>query len=187
MLTFLSLPTTPPYHISKNLTLWLWVPFGVTIYRLDIVSIYIVFHIAVLLPRRLSTRDLPTAVHVATCCSPWVLWLWTLDSQYRLSMCLAAVMCWSTPSHAYMNRVAWTDHAPFSVSTHPLTATPSPGYHGFRPWKSTVQQLDTGWLHGLPMYHLNLCNWLSLRRLVPWINHLPPVYRSTFWKSSLKW
>ena len=32
-----------------------------------------------------------------------------------------------------------------------------------------------------------LCNWLSLRRLVPWINHLPPVCWSTFWKSSLKW
>ena len=32
-----------------------------------------------------------------------------------------------------------------------------------------------------------ICNWLSLRCLVPWINHLPPVYWSTFWKSSLKW
>ena len=32
-----------------------------------------------------------------------------------------------------------------------------------------------------------LCNWLSLRRLVPWINHLPPVCWSIFWKSSLKW
>ena len=31
-----------------------------------------------------------------------------------------------------------------------------------------------------------LCNWLSLWRFVPWINHLPPVCWSTFWKSSLK-
>ena len=29
-----------------------------------------------------------------------------------------------------------------------------------------------------------LCNWLSLRRLVSWINHLPPAYWSTFWKSN---
>ena len=27
------------------------------------------------------------------------------------------------------------------------------------------------------------CNWLSLRRLVSWINHLPPACWSTFWKS----
>ena len=32
-----------------------------------------------------------------------------------------------------------------------------------------------------------LCNWLSLRRLVPWMNHLPPVCWSTFWKCSLRW
>ena len=31
-----------------------------------------------------------------------------------------------------------------------------------------------------------LCNWLSLRRLVSWINHLPPACLSTFWKSSFK-
>ena len=30
-----------------------------------------------------------------------------------------------------------------------------------------------------------LCNWLSLRRLVSWINHLPPACWSTFWKSIL--
>ena len=35
--------------------------------------------------------------------------------------------------------------------------------------------------------NIRLCNWLSLRRMVPWINHLPPVCWSTFWKSSLKW
>ena len=28
------------------------------------------------------------------------------------------------------------------------------------------------------------CNWFSLRRLVPWINHLSPVCWSTFWKFS---
>ena len=31
-----------------------------------------------------------------------------------------------------------------------------------------------------------LCNWLTLRRLVSWINHLPPACWSTFWKSNLK-
>ena len=31
-----------------------------------------------------------------------------------------------------------------------------------------------------------LCNWLSSRRLVSWINHLPPACRSTFWKSNFK-
>ena len=31
-----------------------------------------------------------------------------------------------------------------------------------------------------------LCNWLSLRRLVSWINHLPPACCSTFWKSIFK-
>ena len=31
-----------------------------------------------------------------------------------------------------------------------------------------------------------LCNWLSLRRLVSWFNHLPPVCCSTFWKTIFK-
>ena len=31
-----------------------------------------------------------------------------------------------------------------------------------------------------------LCNWLSLQRLVSWINHLPPACCSTFWKSIFK-
>ena len=31
-----------------------------------------------------------------------------------------------------------------------------------------------------------LCNWLSLRRLVSWINHLPPACWSSFWKSTFK-
>ena len=31
-----------------------------------------------------------------------------------------------------------------------------------------------------------LCNWSSLWRLVSWINHLPPVCWSTFWKSIFK-
>ena len=33
---------------------------------------------------------------------------------------------------------------------------------------------------------LAACNWLSLRRLVSWINHLPPACWSTFWKSTFK-
>ena len=32
-----------------------------------------------------------------------------------------------------------------------------------------------------------LCNWFPLRRLVTWINHLPPVCWSTCFKSSLNW
>ena len=31
-----------------------------------------------------------------------------------------------------------------------------------------------------------LCNWLALRRLVSWINHLPPACWSTFWKLIFK-
>ena len=30
-------------------------------------------------------------------------------------------------------------------------------------------------------YSSRICNWLSLWRLVSWINHLPPVCWSTFW------
>ena len=33
---------------------------------------------------------------------------------------------------------------------------------------------------------ITLCNWFSLRRLVSWINHLPPACWSTFWKSTFK-
>ena len=33
---------------------------------------------------------------------------------------------------------------------------------------------------------LQLCNWLSLRCLVSWINHLPRACWSTFWKSIFK-
>ena len=38
----------------------------------------------------------------------------------------------------------------------------------------------------IPQGSFRLCNWLSLRRLVSWINHLPPVCWSTFWKSNFK-
>ena len=44
----------------------------------------------------------------------------------------------------------------------------------------------------LPLIEINLqgsfrlCNWLSLRRLMLWINHLPPACWSTFWKSIFK-
>ena len=34
--------------------------------------------------------------------------------------------------------------------------------------------------------HIHSTYWLSLRRLVLWINHLLPVYWSTFWKSTCK-
>ena len=38
------------------------------------------------------------------------------------------------------------------------------------------------WMQG----SFRLCNWLSLRRLVSWINHLAPACWSTFWKSNFK-
>ena len=38
----------------------------------------------------------------------------------------------------------------------------------------------------IPQGSIRLCNWLSLRRLVSWINHLPPLCLSTFWKSTFK-
>ena len=43
------------------------------------------------------------------------------------------------------------------------------------------------WLLNLDILNgsFRLCNWLSLRRLVSWINHLPPACWSTFWKSIL--
>ena len=57
---------------------------------------------------------------------------------------------------------------------------------------------DSTWRHRSPLCHIKLfnldipqgsirlCNWLSLRRLVSWINHLPPLCLSTFWKSTFK-
>ena len=57
---------------------------------------------------------------------------------------------------------------------------------------------DSKWCHRTPLCHIKLlnldilqgsfrlCNWLSLRRLVSWINHLPPACWSTFWKSISK-
>ena len=57
---------------------------------------------------------------------------------------------------------------------------------------------DSTWCHRTPLCHIKqlnldilqgsfrLCNWLSLRRLVSWINHLPPACWSTFWKSTFK-
>ena len=51
------------------------------------------------------------------------------------------------------------------------------------PWDSFMDSFMSC-LHSLLGYNLQgssrLCNWLSLHRLVPWINHLPPVYWSTF-------
>ena len=65
----------------------------------------------------------------------------------------------------------------------------------FHPWTFSVNiglnmfPLDSfmSCLHSLLRYSTGssmLCNWLSLRWLVPWINNLPPVCWSTFRKSS---
>ena len=57
---------------------------------------------------------------------------------------------------------------------------------------------DSTWYHRTLLCHIwllnldilqgsfRLCNWLSLRRLVSWINHLPPACWSTFWKLTFK-
>ena len=39
---------------------------------------------------------------------------------------------------------------------------------------------------GILQGSVRLCNWLSLRRLVSWINHLPPACWPPFWKSIFK-
>ena len=64
---------------------------------------------------------------------------------------------------------------------------------GHSPWiLDGTCYLRTSFCHGYIPYldilqwSSRLCNWLSLRRLVPWINHLHLVCCSTFWKSSLK-
>ena len=60
------------------------------------------------------------------------------------------------------------------------------------------ERSDSTWCHRTPLCYIQLlnldilqgsfrlCNWLSLRRLVSWINHLPPACWSTFWKSISK-
>ena len=71
-------------------------------------------------------------------------------------------------------------------------------------YESSMGELECGshiqfWYLELLRKHLNcllnldilqgsfrLCNWLPLRRLVSWINHLPPACWSTFWKSNFK-
>ena len=55
------------------------------------------------------------------------------------------------------------------------------GHRLFRYWlRNIILNLDI--LQG----SFRLFNWLSLRRLVSWINHLPPACWSTFWKSIFK-
>ena len=62
-------------------------------------------------------------------------------------------------------------------------------------WRSAISHLsDSTWCHRTPLCHIQLlnldilqgsfrlCNWLSLRRLASWINHLRPLCWSTFWK-----
>ena len=67
----------------------------------------------------------------------------------------------------------------------------------FCPW-TFFQNIGFNMVHRTPLCHIKLlnldilqgsfrlCNWLSLRRLVTWINHLPPACWSTFWKSISK-
>ena len=62
----------------------------------------------------------------------------------------------------------------------------------------SFRTLDSTCHHWTPLCHIyifgwdilqgsfRLCDWLSLRRLVSWINHLPPVCWSTFWKFTCK-
>ena len=61
-------------------------------------------------------------------------------------------------------------------------------------WEYRIQHGANGPLYVTSSYStwnilqgsFRLCNWLSLRRLVSWINHLPPACWSTFWKSEFK-
>ena len=62
----------------------------------------------------------------------------------------------------------------------------------FRQWHEMVDKrkmflMNQFWRFLFHQDILQLCSWLSLRFLMPWINHVPPVWRSTFWKSSLNW
>ena len=55
----------------------------------------------------------------------------------------------------------------------------------FCPW--TFYRIQHGAIGlGYSAGSFRLCNWLSLRRLVSWINHLPSACWSTFWKSIFK-
>ena len=70
-------------------------------------------------------------------------------------------------------------------------------HHVFVPGRS-LRILDSTRCQRTPLCHIlllnwdilqgsfRLCNWLSLRRLVSWINHLPPACWSTFRKSNSK-
>ena len=74
------------------------------------------------------------------------------------------------------------------IPHHPGCFVPGPSF----------RILDFTWCHRNPLCHIyllnldilqgsfRLCNWLSLRRLVSWINYLPPACWSTFWKSIFK-
>ena len=44
-------------------------------------------------------------------------------------------------------------------------------------WKKSITAQNIHTLQGSS----TLCSWLSLRFLMPWINHMPPVFWSTFW------
>ena len=56
-------------------------------------------------------------------------------------------------------------------------------FNSLRPSDAYMRQLTK---HHILQGSFRLCNWLSLRRLVSWINHLPPACWSIFWKSIFK-
>ena len=60
-------------------------------------------------------------------------------------------------------------------------------------WEYRIQHGANGLLYVTSSYStwifcrgFRLCNWLSLWRLLSWINELPPACASTFWKSNFK-
>ena len=94
-------------------------------------------------------------------------------------------MC-SCAFYAFRTHLGWLK---LSISGSAITHLPG----CFCPWRFSV---DIG-LNVLPCESFmscltsllgyfkensGLCNWSSLRYLVPWIDHLPPVCWSTFWK-----
>ena len=81
----------------------------------------------------------------------------------------------------------WLTHLGFLILGGSGSATTHlPGW--FCPW---IEHVTVGLLNvafRLSTWTLSrLFNWLPPRCLVTWINHLPPLCWSTFWKYSLKW
>ena len=72
-----------------------------------------------------------------------------------------------------------------STIPHQDVVVPGPSFRISDPFMS---DLATHLIYSIDILQggFRLCSWLSLRRLVSWINHLPPACWSTLWKSIFK-